>query len=222
MLENPQFYSGLLLVLEVFAGTLVLSLPLGLAVALVSRSRFAPLRWLMVAFITVLRGTPLLLQLIFVYFGLPVLAQMLGITGGIAQKLLVLDQLPAVLLAFTLNYAAYFAEIYRGGFESIDKGQYEAARTLGFNRSTTLRRIILPQVIKRILPPVSNEIITLVKDTSLVYAIGAVDILRVAQIEMNKTASLAPLAWSALVYLIIVIALTYLLHLAEKRLAYYR
>ncbi|OKL46340.1 amino acid ABC transporter permease [Boudabousia liubingyangii] len=208
MLSNPMFYQGLLIVFEVFTITLVASLPLGLLIALARLSRLAPLRWLAQVYITVLRGTPLLLQMTFIYFGLPAVG-------------LVFDRMPAVYIAFVLNYAAYFAEIYRGGLESIPKGQFEAARTLGFSTATTYRRIILPQVVKRVLPPISNEVITLVKDTSLVYALGVNDILRVTQIEMNKTASLMPLLYSAGAYLILVIALTYILQRLEKRLAYY-
>lgn len=209
MLTNPMFYSGLLVVFYIFTGTLVFSLPLGLVVALLRMSKFAPLRWLMQAYITIMRGTPLLVQLIFIYYGLPNIG-------------IVLDQIPSALIAFILNYAAYFAEIYRGGLESVPKGQFEAASTLGFDTKTTYRRVILPQVFKRILPPISNEIITLVKDTALVYAIGVVDMLRVSQIEMNRTASLTPLLYSAGTYLLIVIVLTYLLQRAEKSMAYYR
>ena len=209
MLTNPMFYSGLLVVFYIFTGTLVFSLPLGLIVALLRMSRFAPVRWLVHAYITVMRGTPLLVQLIFIYYGLPNIG-------------IVLDQIPSALIAFILNYAAYFAEIYRGGLESVPRGQFEAASTLGFDTKTTYRRVILPQVFKRILPPISNEIITLVKDTALVYAIGVVDMLRVSQIEMNRTASLTPLLYSAGTYLIIVIVLTYLLQRAEKSMAYYR
>ncbi|WP_067782481.1 amino acid ABC transporter permease [Actinomyces vulturis] len=209
MLTNPAFYSGLLIVLETFAITLLASLPLGLVVAAGRMSSFAPLRWISQAYIALMRGTPLLLQLIFVYYGLP--------NVGI-----VFDRLPAAIFAFILNYAAYFAEIYRGGLEAIPRGQYEAARTLGFDRITTYRRIILPQLVKRVLPPISNEIITLVKDTSLVYAIGVVDMMRVTQQEMNKTASLVPLIYSGGAYLLIVVILTFFLQRAEKRLSYYR
>ncbi|WP_084543659.1 amino acid ABC transporter permease [Boudabousia marimammalium] len=209
MLTNPMFYSGLLVVFYVFVGTLAISLPLGLILALARMSRFAPLRLMTQIYVTVMRGTPLLLQLIFIYYGLPNIG-------------IVLDRLPSALIAFILNYAAYFVEIYRGGLESIPKGQFEAARTLGFDTRTTYKRVILPQVVKRILPPISNEVITLVKDTALVYAIGVVDMLRVSQIEMNRTASLTPLLYSAAAYLIIVIGLTYLLQRLEKRLAYYK
>ncbi|AOZ72963.1 amino acid ABC transporter permease [Boudabousia tangfeifanii] len=209
MLTNLSFYQGILVVFEVFGVTLLCSLPLGLLVAFARMSRFMPLRFLAQGFIAIMRGTPLVLQLIFFYYGL-------------AQIGIVLDRLPAALLAFVLNYSAYFAEIYRGGLESIPVGQFEAARTLGFNTVTYYRRIILPQVVKRILPPISNEVITLVKDTALVYVLGVVDMLRVAQGEMNRTATLLPLIYPAIVYLLIVVVLTYLLQRLEKRLAYYR
>ncbi|MBV7364193.1 amino acid ABC transporter permease [Actinomycetaceae bacterium TAE3-ERU4] len=223
MLTNPDFYSALLLVIEVFGATLLFSLPLGLLLALGRIHGPAPVSWLISSFITLMRGTPLLLQIIFVYFGIPVLVAMFYPPGAdISSSIFVLDQLPAIILAFSLNYAAYFAEIYRGGLLSIPSGQFEAAKTLGFGKWVTYRRIILPQLLKRILPPLANEVITLVKDTSLVYAIGMVDVLKVAQTEVNKTASLLPLVYAAAVYLLIVSGLTYAFGRLEKRLSYYR
>ena len=154
--------------LEIFFVTLVLSLPLGVLAALGRLSSFRPLARFMEFYVWLMRGTPLMLQLLFVYFALP----MVGI---------LLPDLAAALLAFTLNYAAYFAEIFRAGIQSVPRGQYEAAKTLGMTYPQTMRRIILPQVIRMVLPPVSNETINLVKDTSLIYILAMNDLLRVAR-----------------------------------------
>ena len=150
----------------IFALTLLGALPLGLPVALGRMSKCALLRWLMSAYISVMRGTPLMLQLMVVYYG-----------PGLLFHVSLPDnwRFLAVIVAFVINYAAYFAEIYRGGIQSIDRGQYEAAQVLGYSRGQTFFRIILPQVVRRILPSVTNEVITLVKDTSLASAIGTVE-----------------------------------------------
>ena len=155
----PALLSGLDTTLKVFFLTLILSIPLGVLVAVGRLSKIKPLVALVELYIWVMRGTPLLLQIIFVFFGLPIV----GIT---------FDRFPAAILAFVLNYAAYFGEIFRGGIESIDKGQYDAAKVLGFTPAKTFTRIILPQMIKIVLPSVANEVITLIKDTSLVYVVG--------------------------------------------------
>lgn len=150
----------------IFALTLLGALPLGLPVALGRMSKCAPLRWLMSTYISVMRGTPLMLQLMVVYYG-----------PGLLFHVSLPDnwRFLAVIVAFVINYAAYFAEIYRGGIQSIDRGQYEAAQVLGYSRGQTFFRIILPQVVRRILPSVTNEVITLVKDTSLASVIGTVE-----------------------------------------------
>lgn len=150
----------------IFALTLFGALPLGLPVALGRMSKCAPLRWLMSVYISVMRGTPLMLQLMVVYYG-----------PGLLFRVSLPDnwRFLAVIVAFVINYAAYFAEIYRGGIQSIDRGQYEAAQVLGYSRGQTFFRIILPQVVRRILPSVTNEVITLVKDTSLASVIGTVE-----------------------------------------------
>lgn len=163
--------------LAIFFLTLIGSLPLGLLVCFGRRSSFAPLRWLVRAYISIMRGTPLMLQLMVVYF-VPNL--LLGLPVPSNWRFL------AVILAFVINYAAYFAEIYRGGIDSISPGQYEAAAVLGYNKVQTFFIVILPQMIKRVLPSVTNEVITLVKDTSLAYAIGTVEMFtRAKQIAVS-------------------------------------
>ena len=159
---------GSLVTLKLFFITLALALPLGLALALVRISRFRSLALAVGGYLWLMRGTPLMLQLLFIYFALP-FVPVVGVR---------LPDFPAAVVAFALNYAAYFAEIFRAGIQSIDRGQYEGAKVLGFSYGQTMRRIVLPQVVKRILPPMSNETITLVKDTSLIYVLALNDLLR--------------------------------------------
>ena len=185
--------------------TLLLSLPLGLLVALCRISKLGPLRLLMEFYIWLMRGTPLMLQLLFVYFALP----MVGIR---------LPDIAAALLAFTLNYAAYFAEIFRAGIQSIGRGQYEAAKSLGMTYTQTMRRIIVPQMIRHVLPPVSNETINLVKDTSLIYILAMNDLLRVARTIVQREFDMTPFFVAAVFYL----AMTFVLTWGFKKLeAYY-
>ena len=165
--------AGSKITLEIFAATLAMSLPLGLLAALARLSKIGVISRLTELYIWIMRGSPLMLQLLFVYFALP----LVGIK---------FDPLPSALLAFTLNYAAYFAEIFRAGIQSIERGQYEAAKTLGMTYIQTMRRIILPQMIHRVLPPVSNETINLVKDTSLIYILAMNDLLRVARTIVQR------------------------------------
>lgn len=200
---------GLKIVLLIFCITLIISIPLGAVIALLRLSKNKVIRLITQCYILIMRGTPLLLQMIVIFYGLP----LLGIT---------FDRFVAGIIAFFLNYAAYFAEIFRGGIESIDKGQYEAAKVLGFDKITMYKKIILPQVIKRILAPISNEVITLVKDTSLVYILGLNDILRIAQIASNRETSLVPLFEAGLIYLVFVAILTKGFELVEKKFSYYR
>lgn len=191
--------------LEIFAVTLVLALPLGMLAALGRLSQLKLLSRLVEFYVWIMRGTPLMLQLLFVYFALP----MIGIR---------LPDLAAALLAFTLNYAAYFAEIFRAGIQSVPKGQYEAARTLGMSYPQTMRRIILPQVFRMVLPPVSNETINLVKDTSLVYILAMNDLLRVARTIVQREFDMTPFLIAAIFYL----AMTFVLTWGFKKLeAYY-
>lgn len=200
---------GLGIVLAIFFLTLLVSIPLGVVVTFLRLSKNKVISLITQFYILVMRGTPLLLQMIVIFYGLPIL----GIT---------FDRFTAGIIAFILNYTAYFAEIFRGGVLSIDKGQYEAAKVLGFDKVTMYKRIIFPQVFKRILPPISNEVITLVKDTSLVYILGLNDILRLAQIAMNRDVSLLPLFQAGLIYLVFVAILTKGFELLERKFSYYK
>ena len=161
-------WQGAQVTLKLFFITLALALPLGLALALARRSRWAALRTAVSGYLWLMRGTPLMLQMLFIYFALP-FVPVVGVR---------LPDFPAAVLAFALNYAAYFAEIFRAGIEAVDRGQYEAARVLGLNYRQTMRRIVLPQMVRRILPPMSNETITLVKDTSLIYVLALARVSR--------------------------------------------
>ncbi len=191
-----QMLEGSQITLEIFCVTLVLALPLGMLVALGRLSPVRPLSRLLELYIWLMRGTPLMLQLLFVYFALP----MVGIR---------LPDIVAALLAFTLNYAAYFAEIFRAGISSVPKGQYEAAKTLGMSYPLTMRRIIFPQVFRIVLPPVSNETINLVKDTSLVYILAMNDLLRVARTIVQREFDMTPFFIAAVFYLVMTAALTW-------------
>ncbi|HYH03567.1 MAG TPA: amino acid ABC transporter permease [Bacillota bacterium] len=207
-------FSGALTSIQLFLYTLMLSLPLGLVIALGRRSKKAWIQGPIKLYILVMRGTPLLLQIIFVYF-----APSFMLPEGFRLNL---DRFVAAVIAFSLNYAAYFAEIYRGGIESIPQGQYEAAAVLGFTKSQTFIRIILPQVIKRILPPVSNEVITLVKDTALVQVLGISELFRVAKNEASRIFSTTPIFIAGLFYLTLNWLVTKVFHLTEKKLSYYK
>ena len=193
---------------EIFAITLVSALPLGLLVALGAMSRFKVLRAVIRTIIWIIRGTPLMLQVIVVYYG-PALMFGWGI----------LPRMVAVLIAFIINYACYFAEIYRGGIESVNKGQYEAGLVLGMTKKQIFFRIILLQVIRRIVPPMRNEIITLVKDTSLARVITVAEILKVAQ-DFSAKGLIWPLFYTGAFYLAFVGILTVIFHFIEKKLAY--
>ncbi|HFH9837640.1 TPA: amino acid ABC transporter permease [Streptococcus suis] len=205
----PSLLKGAAVSLEVFVWVLVLSLPLGAILSFLMQIRFAPLRWLLHIYVLVMRGTPLLLQLIFVYYVLP----SLGVN---------LERMPAILVAFTLNYAAYFSEIFRGGIEAIPAGQYEAAKVLKFTPFQTIRYIVLPQVVKVVLPSVFNEVITLVKDTSLVYALGVSDLLLASRTAANRDASLAPMFIAGAIYLFMIGVVTLVSKQIEKKFDYYK
>ena len=195
----------------IFSLTLVFSLPLGLLVALLRMTKFKPVQWAARVFISILRGTPLMLQLLFVYYGLPFIP-------GIGIRM---DDFQAAIFAFVLNYAAYFCEIFRAGIQAIPKGQYEAARTLGMNYVQTMRRIILPQVFRIILPPVSNETITLVKDTSLIYVLAMNDLLRTTRNLVQRDFSITPFLVAGVFYLLMTLVLTYGFDKLEKRFSKY-
>src|SRR5699024_8670073 len=205
----PQLMIGAQTTVKLFVLTLIGSIPLGILLAFVLRSRFKLVKAIVQVYVWLMRGTSLLLQLIFVFYGLPLVG-------------IVFDRFEAALLAFILNYAAYFAEIFRGGIQSIPFGQYEAAKVLRLNKQQTIFRIILPQVTKITLPSVGNEVINLVKDTSLVYILGLSDVMRMGKIAMERQASLLPLLGVGLIYLAMTAIFTWLLNRIEKRLDYYR
>ena len=205
----PSLLSGAATTLQVFALVLIFSIPLGIMLAFSMQIRLKPLQWLLNIYILIMRGTPLLLQLIFIYYVLP----SIGIR---------LDRIPAAIIAFTLNYAAYFAEIFRGGISSIPTGQYEAAKVLKFTPVQTIRLIILPQVVKIVLPSVFNEVMTLVKDTSLVYALGISDLILASRTAANRDASLAPMFVAGLIYLLLIGLATLIAKQVEKKFSYYK
>lgn len=199
MLEGAQ------VTMEIFTITLALALPLGLLAALGRLSSVRPLSLLVEFYVWLMRGTPLMLQLLFVYFALPLVG-------------ILLPDFAAALLAFVLNYAAYFCEIFRAGIQSISRGQYEAAQTLGMTYPLTMRRIIIPQMLKNVLPPISNETINLVKDTSLIYILAMNDLLRVARNIVQREFDMTPFVVAAVFYLTMTFVLTWLF---KKLEAYY-
>ena len=208
-----QLSLGLVTTLQIFVLTLVFSLPLGLFVALGRMSKNAFVRIVVKVYISVMRGTPLMLQLMVVYFG-PY--YIFGISISSTYRFY------AVIIGFVLSYAAYFAEIYRGGIESMPAGQYEAAEVLGFGRAQTFVRIILPQVAKRILPSVTNEVITLVKDTSLAMVISVGEMFTAAKALASAQVSVIPFAVAGLFYYIMNYAVAFGMEGIEKRMNYYR
>ena len=199
-----------------FILTLVFAIPLGLIISFGSMTKFKPLRYLTRGFVWIIRGTPLMLQL-FVVFYVPGMLFDTPIFATIENGRFV-----AALIAFVINYACYFSEIYRGGIESISKGQYEACAVLGMTKGQTFFHVVLPQVVKRIIPPMSNEIITLVKDTSLARVIGVIEIVKAAQNAVNLTVSILPLFYAGIFYLIFNGLLTLLFGFIEKKLNYYK
>ena len=203
---------GMLRTFGVFSLTLIGSLPLGMVVALLKKSRFAVVRAFISGYISIIRGTPLMLQLLVWYFG-PFYLFGMNISGW---------RFPAVILGFILNYAAYFAEIYRGGIESIPVGQFEAAEVLGYTRGQTFMRIILPQVIKRIMPSVTNEVITLVKDTSLAFTLAYQEVFSLAkQISASQT-SFMPFVIAGVFYFVANYLVEFAMGRIEKALDYYK
>jgi polar amino acid transport system permease protein len=202
---------GVNVTLQMFFITLVLSLPLGLLLSLARISKYKPISFLVETYIWLMRGTPLMLQLLFVYYALP-LVPYIGIK---------LPDFSAAILAFVLNYAAYFAEIFRGGIQSIERGQYEASKVLGMTYVQTMRRIILPQVLKRVVPPISNETITLVKDTSLIYVLAMNDLLRTARTIVQREFDMTPFVIAAIFYLAMTLVLTWVFNKLEERYAAY-
>ncbi|MBS0935798.1 amino acid ABC transporter permease [Lactiplantibacillus plantarum] len=205
----PSLLSGAVMTLKIFIWTLIGSLPLGLVVGLGLMSNFKPLQWLLHFYVWLMRGTPLLLQLIFVFYGLPLIG-------------IVFPRYCAALFAFILNYAAYFAEIFRGGLQSIDNGQYESARVLRLSYWQTIRKIVIPQVIKIVLPSVGNEVINLVKDSSLVYVIGLGDLLRAGNVATARDVTLVPLVLVGIIYLALTAVTTFVLGRIEKHYSYWK
>ena len=203
--------NGFLSTLQLFGLTLLFSLPLGLIICFGSMSRFKPLRWLVRTFVWVIRGTPLLLQLIIVYYG-----------PGLIFNAGLLPRFSAALIAFIINYSCYFSEIYRGGIESIPKGQYEAGQVLGMTKTQIFFKVVLLQVIKVIVPPMSNEIITLVKDTSLARIIAVYEIIWTAQVYIKMEGLIWPLFYTGAFYLAFSGLLTLLFGYIEKKLSYFR
>ena len=198
--------------LQIFFLTLVGSLPLGVVVALARMSRVKPIAWIMKFYISVMRGTPLMLQMFFIYFA-PY--YIFGIPLSMESKF------SATIVAFIINYAAYFAEIYRSGIQSIPRGQYEAAEVLGYSRLQTFMKIVLPQVIKRILPAMGNETITLVKDTSLAFAIGVAEMFSTAKALVASQVSMLPFVFAAVFYWVFNFVVEVVLGRVEKKMGYY-
>ncbi len=215
-----QLGEGMLKTILLFVSTLVIALPLGLIVSFGRMSKWAPfggnfkpIRLLTQLYISIMRGTPLMLQIMVVYFGPYYL---FGI------KISTSYQIYAAIIAFAINYAAYFAEIYRGGIESIPVGQYEAAKILGFSKSQTFFRIILPQVMKRILPSITNEVITLVKDTSLAFVIAYAEMFTMAKRIAAKETSMIPFVAAGIFYYIFNLIVALVMNRIEKKMSYYR
>ena len=210
---------GLLTSTEIFTLTLLFSLPLGLLIALGRMSKIGFVRQLFRIYISIMRGTPLMLQLFFFYFG-PY--YIFGLSLGKLSLFGVDYRFISVIIGFSLNYAAYFAEIYRAGIESIPLGQHEAAFVLGLTKSQTFLRIILPQVVKRIIPPVTNEVITLVKDTSLAFALSVMEMFTIAKMEAAAHTTMVPFIVAGLFYYVFNFAVAWGMERVEKSLDYYR
>ena len=204
--------SGLALTVQIFIVTLIGALPLGIVVALCRMSRFKVVSVIAQFYISILRGTPLMLQLMAIMFGPYYL---FGLNMGSDWKFW------ACAIGFILNYAAYFAEIYRSGIQSIPRGQYEAATVLGYSKAQTFTKIVLPQVIKRILPAMGNEIITLVKDTSLAFVLGIMEMFSAAKALAASEVSMIPYAIAALIYWVFCLVIEFILNRVEKKLDYY-
>ena len=205
----PPLLEGAGTTLQLFFITLILAIPLGLVLALLRMSRFAVVRQAVSGYIWLMRGTPLMLQLLFIYFALP-FVPVIGVR---------LPDFPSAVVAFALNFAAYFAEIFRAGIQSVDRGQYEAAKSLGMSYGQTMRRIVLPQMVRHILPPMSNETITLVKDTALIYVLALNDLLRAARNIVQREFTVTPFIVAALFYLLMTLVLTWIFQRLEQRYA---
>ncbi len=205
-----QLADGFGITLLIFGITLAASLPLGLIITFGSMSKIPPIKWITKVFVWIIRGTPLMLQIILIFYG-----------PGLLNWDVKLPRLTAVLIAFVINYSCYFSEIYRGGIESISKGQYEAGQVLGMTKTQIFFKIVLFQVIKRIVPPMGNEIITLVKDTSLARVIAVAELVKAAENIISVKGIIWPLFYVGAFYLLFSALLTFLLNFAEKKMNYY-
>ena len=208
---TPVIANGLGVTVSLFLIVLVLSVPFGVLAALLRLSPIGIVRKIMAFYVYIMRGTPLMLQILFIYYGLPFIPYV-----GVQ-----LDDTTAAVISFVLNYAAYLCEIFRGGIQSIPKGQYEGAKVLGFTYVQTMRKIILPQVIKRVLPPLANETINLLKDTSLVYILAMNDVLRITRGIVHRDFDTSAFIVAAIFYLIMTFVLTNIFNYLEKRYAVY-
>ncbi len=208
----PILFEGFGTTLKIFGLTLLFSIPLGFIVSALKMCRIPPVRWIINAYILIMRGTPLILQIMFIYFAPTMLFR------ASASP----DRFAAVIVAFSINYAAYFAEIFRGGIQSVPKGQFEAAKILGFNRVQTFFKITLPQVIKTVLPSVGNEVITLVKDTSLAQIIAVNELFSFARKQTSALASVMPLFTAGVFYFVFNWIVTLVFDIAEKKFDYYK
>lgn len=208
-----QLSGGMLITMEIFVLTLIFSLPLGLVISFGRMSKNGALRTVTKLYISIMRGTPLMLQLMVVYFG-PF--YLFGIKISTSYRFI------AVIIGFVLNYAAYFAEIYRAGIESMPVGQYEAAKVLGYNKAQTFFKIILPQVFKRILPPVTNEVITLVKDTSLAFVIAVSEMFTTAKAIAAAQTTMVPFIVAGIFYYVFNLLVATIMERMEKKMSYYR
>ena len=202
----PSLISGAKMTLTLFFWTLIIAIPLGIIISLGLLSKFKALRLILKFYVQIMRGTPLLLQLIFIFYGLPII-------GVIFQRY------NAALFAFILNYAAYFAEIFRGGFQAVPRGQYESARVLRLNYWQTLQHVIVPQVSKIVIPSIGNEVINLIKDTSLVYVIGLGELLRAGNVATARDVTLVPLVLVGIIYLVLTGIAAYFLKKLEQHYA---
>ncbi len=207
---TKQLTNGFGVTVVIFLITLAVSLPLGLIITFGSMSKILPVKWITKTFVWIIRGTPLMLQIILIFYG-----------PGLLFDMPALPRLTAVLIALIINYSCYFSEIYRGGIESISKGQYEAGQVLGMTKTQIFFKVVLFQVIKRIVPPMGNEIITLVKDTSLARVIAVTELVKAAEDIVSMKMIIWPLFYIGAFYLLFSALLTFLLNLAEKKLNYY-
>ncbi len=207
---TKQLSEGFLVTLQIFFITLLCSLPLGLVITFGSMSKIKIIKWITKTFVWIIRGTPLMLQIIIVFYG-----------PGLVFGASALPRITAVLIAFIINYACYFSEIYRGGIESIPKGQYEAGQVLGMTKSQIFFKVVLFQVVKRIIAPMGNEIITLVKDTSLARVVMVIELVQAAQNIISQRSIIWPLFYIAVFYLLFSGLLSILLNYVEKKFSYY-